>query len=107
MKDIAHRKGVGCDGKVTVTETPAMAVTWPGKDSRVSPGENAGVQHLTQAMMIGIENCKACCHLPSRTEPKAELIELTRPESPICVAIFWPDVTLDIVPQEVHKTVQF
>ena len=74
MKDTAHRKGTGCSGKVTATETPAMAIMGPGKDSRVSPGGSAGVQHLTQAMMIGIENCKACCHLPLLSETKAELM---------------------------------
>ena len=62
MKDTAHRKGTGCDGKVTAIEIPAAAVTWPGKDSRVSPGGSAGVQHQTQATTIGTENCKACCH---------------------------------------------
>ena len=62
MKDIAHSNGTGCDGEVTATETPATALMWPGKDSRVSPGGSAGVQHLTQAMTIGTENCKAHCH---------------------------------------------
>ena len=74
MKDTAHRKGTGCDGKVTATETPAMAVTWPDKDSRGSPGGHAGVQHLTRAMMIGTESCKAHFHLPMLSDPMAELM---------------------------------
>ena len=78
-KSTAHRNRVGCDGKVTATETPAMAITWPGKDSRVSQGEGAGLQHLTQAMTIGTENCKLLCHLLLLSKLKAESDELDRP----------------------------
>ena len=57
MKSTAHRKGAGCDGKVTAAETPATGATWRGKDSRAYRGEGAGVQHPTQAMTIGTDNC--------------------------------------------------
>ena len=56
MKNTAHRRGVGRDGKVTATETPAMAITRQGKGSRVSQGGSAGLHHLTRAMMTGTEN---------------------------------------------------